>query len=86
MWENFESKIAWGGEEYDNHEEGLVQPAIPEDEMEQHENSKEGLVEHVVPEEETEHRTQSADAIRTMNVNGDNIELWRFDQEEDGSC
>jgi len=85
FWENFESKIAWGGEEYDNHEEGLVQPAIPEDKTEQHKNSKEGLVEHAVPEEETEHRTQSADAICTMNVNGENIELWNFEHEEPGS-
>ena len=35
FWEDFESKIAWGCDEYENHEEGLLHHADLEEELEE---------------------------------------------------
>ena len=33
FWEDFEDKIAWGGDDYENHEEGVIEHADLQDEL-----------------------------------------------------
>ena len=67
-----------GGDDYENHEEGIIHHADPVEE----EEDEPALIHHADLEEEKE-----PTAARSMlNENGEMVELWRFEGEESGSC